>query len=146
MPCPILSDMGNPHDRKSGSAFFTVNTNAFSLLIAYPTLPVQLFQVIKFSGLKYIAHLAMNATKGSTRFVLKFLLHKDSHQRKLIFLLSSIVTESTSLDVVIQLRVDAETEHSQTLPSSRFCPLFLSFSIRTDEIVGHSFSTKHSKY
>ena len=88
----------------------------------------------------------MNATKGSTRFVLKFLLHKDSHQRKLIFLPPSVVIESVSLDVVTQLLVDAETEDSQTWPSSRFCPLFSSFSIRTDEIKGHSFSAKNDKY
>ena len=64
---------------------------------------MQLFQVIRDSGLNYIARLAMNATKGSTRFVLNFLLNKDSRQRKLIFLLlPSIVIESTSLDVVTQ--------------------------------------------
>ena len=51
-------------DRKSGSAFFTIKKNAFSLLIAYHVLPVQLFQVIRDSGLNYIALLAMNATKG----------------------------------------------------------------------------------
>ena len=102
---------------------------------------MQLFQVIKVSGLNYIARLAMNATKGSTRFVLNFLLNKDSHQRNLIFLLPSIVIESTSLDVVTQWLVDAETEHSQTWPSSRFRPLFSSFSIRTDEIIGHLFYT-----
>ena len=100
---------------------------------------MQLFQVIKVSG--YFARLAKNAIKGSTHFVLNFLLNKHSHQRKLIFLLPSIVIESTSLDVVTQLVVDAETEHSQTWPSSRFRPLFSSCSIRTDEIIGHSFST-----
>ena len=62
---------------------------------------MQLFQVIKVSGLNYIASLAMNTTKGSTHFVLNFLLNKDLHQRKLIFLLPSIVIESASLDVVI---------------------------------------------
>ena len=45
-----------------------------------------------------------------------------------------------------QVLVDAETEHSQTWPLSRFHPLSSSFSIRTDEIIGHSFSTKHGKY
>ena len=52
------------HDRKSGSAFFLVNNNAFSLLIAFPTLPVQLFQVTKVSGLDYIAHLAMSCLES----------------------------------------------------------------------------------
>ena len=60
---------------------------------------------------------AMNATNGSACFVL--ILNKDSHERKLIFLLPSIVIESTSLDVM-----DAETEHSQTWPSSRLCHYF----------------------
>ena len=54
----------------------------------------------KVSGLYYIARVAMNATQGSTRSVLNFSLNKDSHQRKLIFLLPSIVMESASLDVV----------------------------------------------
>ena len=53
------------------------------------------------AGLNYFAHLAMNATKGSTHFVLNFLLNEDLHQSKLIFLLPSIVIESPSLDVVI---------------------------------------------
>ena len=72
------------HDRKSGSGFFTVNTNAFSLLIAYPTLawPVQLFQVIKISGLNCIALFAMKATKGSTRFVLNFFIKQGFTSKK----------------------------------------------------------------
>ena len=100
------------------------------------------------AGLNYFARLAMNATKGSTHFVLNFLLIKDLHQRKLKFLLPSIEIERASLDVVILLLVYVETEHSQTWPLSRFCPLFLSFciSLRTDTIIGHSFSTKHGKY
>ena len=53
------------------------------------------------AGLNYFASLAMTATKGPTRFVLNVLLNKDSHQRKLIFLLPSIVIESPSLDVAI---------------------------------------------
>ena len=58
----------------------------------------------------------------------------------------SIVIESTSLYVVTQLLVDAETKHSQTWPSSRFCPLFSSFSIRPEKTIGQSFSSKHGKY
>ena len=53
------------------------------------------------AGLNYFARLAMNATMGSTRFVLNFLLNKDLHQGKLIFLLPSIVIESASLDDVM---------------------------------------------
>ena len=98
------------------------------------------------AGLNYFARLAMNTTKGSTHFVLNFLLNKDLHQRKLIFLLPSIEIESTSLDVVIWLLVYVETEHSQTWPLSRFRPLFSNFCIRLDTIIGHSFSTKHGKY
>ena len=79
-------------------------------------------------------------------FCAQFFIKQDSHQRKLIFPLPSIVIESTSLDVVTQWLVDAETEHSQTWPSSRFRPLFSSFSIRIDEIIGYSFSTNHGKY
>ena len=91
------------NDRKSGSAFFTVNHQAFSSLIGCPKWPVQFFQMKNFTGLNYfqVAHLAMNTTKGSTRFVLNFSLNINLHQRKLIFLLPSIVIESTSVDVVI---------------------------------------------
>ena len=116
------------HNRKSGSAFFTVNKNAFSLLIAYPTWPVQLFQVIKVSGLNY-ACLAMNATKGSTRFVLNFLLNKDSHQKKLIFLLWGIVMESTGLEVARKQVEDVETEHCKTWVSISSHQLFSCFCI-----------------
>ena len=73
--------------------------------------------MIKVAGLNFIARLAMNATKGSTHFVLNFLTNKDSNKKKLIFLLPTIVIESTSLDVVTQSLVDAETEHSQTWDS-----------------------------
>ena len=89
------------HDRRSGSAFFTGNNNTFSSLIVCPKWPLQLFQKKNVAGLNYFAHLAMNTTKGSTHFVLNFLLNKDLHQRKLMFLLPSIVIESASLDVVI---------------------------------------------
>ena len=54
--------------------------------------------------LNYFASLAMNTSKtleGSIRFLLDILSNKDLHQRKLIFLLPSIVIESASLDVVI---------------------------------------------
>ena len=77
--------------------------------------------------------------------MLYFLLNKDLHQRKLIFLLPSIVIESTSLDVVTQLLVDAETEHSQSSPSSTFRPSFSNFSIRTDEIIDYALSMANIK-
>ena len=89
------------HDRKSGSAFFTVNNNTYYPLIVCPKWPVQRVRMKKVAGLNYFARLAMNATKGSTHFVLNFLLNKDLHQGKLIFLLPSIVIESASLDVVM---------------------------------------------
>ena len=89
------------HDRKSGSAFFKINSNTYYPLIVCPNLPVQRFRMKNVAGLNYFARLAMNTTKESTHFVLNFLLNKDSHQRNLIFLLPSIVIESASLDVVM---------------------------------------------
>ena len=68
---------------------------------------------------------------------------KQGFSLKLIFLLPSIVIESASLRVGILLLVDIETEHSQTWLSSRFHPLCSNFCIRTDTIIGHSFSTQH---
>ena len=83
----------HPHDRKSGSAFFTVNNNTYYPLILCPKWTLQRFLMKNVAGLNYFALLAMNTTKGSTHFVLNFLLNKDLHQGKLIFLLPSIVIE-----------------------------------------------------
>ena len=88
-------------NQDSGSAFFIGNSNAFSSLIVCPKWPVQLFRMKNVAGLNYFARLVMKATKGSRHFVLNYLWNKDLHQRKLIFLLPSIVIESASLDVVI---------------------------------------------
>ena len=72
-------------EEKSATAFFPVNNNTFSLLIVYPSWPEQLFQLQNNDGLICPTCLAKNVTRGWTRFVLNFLLNKDSHQKQICF-------------------------------------------------------------
>ena len=68
------------HDRKSGSAFFTVNNNALS-----PDSLSCMARAAFSIADQWWAHLlclsCYECAKGWTHFVLKFLLNKDSHQK-----------------------------------------------------------------
>ena len=102
-----------PHIRKSASTCFLHTNYAFGFLIDHSNRAVELCQQHKAAQLIYSASLALNATKGSTHFVPKNLLNKDSCQTNLVFLLPSIVLEGSGLDVIEKELVDAETEHGK---------------------------------
>ncbi len=102
-----------PHIRKSASTSFLHTNYAFGFLIVHSNRAVELCQQQKAAQLIYSASLAVNATKGSTPFVAKNLLNKDSCQIKLLFLLPNTAMEGTSLGVIEKELVDAETEHGK---------------------------------
>ena len=85
---------------------FNSNTSGSSILHSYRI--VQLFQQQKAAALIYSAHLAVMVTNWLTPFVFKNLLNKKTWSFKIIFLLPSILCESTDLDVVKKVLVDAE--------------------------------------
>ena len=102
-----------PHIRKSASTCFLHTNHAFGFLIVHSNRAVELCQQQEAAQLIYSASLAVNATKGSTPFVAKNLLNKDSCQINLLFLLPNTAMEGTSLGVIEKELVDAETEHGK---------------------------------
>ena len=62
--------------------------------MVYPKWPVQFFEMKNVAGLNYLLQMQPKGQHDLRS-------NKDLHQRKLVFLLPSIVIESASLDVVI---------------------------------------------